>query len=68
MQLVNLFKLDKDENNTGISLYEIYSSKLHEYILKYYGLNLFKEIAIDFKYGFQTTLETSASLFDSLFV
>ena len=42
-------KLDKNENNTDISLHQIYLSKLHENILKYY---LFKEITIGFDYSF----------------
>ena len=36
--------LRKNENNTDVLLYQIYFPKLHENILKYYRLNLFKEI------------------------
>ena len=35
MQYVNCHKLYKNENNSDISLCQIYSSKLHENILKY---------------------------------
>ena len=45
---VLLSKIHKKENNTDISLYQIYLSKLYENILKYYRLCLFKEIAIGF--------------------
>ena len=34
-------KLRRNENNTDISLYQIYLPKLYENILKYYKLNLF---------------------------
>ena len=40
-------KICRKEKNTDISLYQIYLSKLHESILKYYRLNLFQEIAIN---------------------
>ena len=43
-----LSELCKNENNTDISLYPIYLPKLHENILKYNRLNLFKEINIGF--------------------
>ena len=36
-----LSKLSKNENNTDISLYQIYLGKLHENILKYSTLNSF---------------------------
>ena len=49
-----LSKLCKNENNTNISLYQIYLPKLQENILKYYRFNLFKEIAIDFNHGIGT--------------
>ena len=39
-------KLHKNENNLDISFYQIYLPKLLKNILKYYWLNLFKEIAI----------------------
>ena len=61
-------KLWKNENNTDISLYRIYLPKLHENILKYYRLNLFKEIAIGFNHSCQTTLVSATSFSDSLFV
>ena len=38
-----LSKINKNKNNTDISLYQIYLQKLHENILKYYRLNLFKK-------------------------
>ena len=51
-------KLHENENNTDISIciYQICLPKLHKNILKYYGLDLFKEIAIGFHHGSQTTL------------
>ena len=45
-------KLRKNENNIEISLYQIYLSKLNKNILKYYRLNLFKEVAVGFKHSF----------------
>ena len=45
-------KLRKNENITVISFYQIYLPKLHENILKCYGLNSFKEIVIGFNHGF----------------
>ena len=39
----------------------IYLRKLQEDILKYYRLDLFKEIPIDFDYNLQTTAEFPAS-------
>ena len=51
-------KLHKNENYTEISLYQIYQPKLHENIKKFYRLNLFKEIAIGFNNGLQTTSES----------
>ena len=43
-----LSKLCENENNTDTSLYQVYLPKLHENILKYYRLNLFKEITMGF--------------------
>ena len=51
-------KLCRNENNIEISFYQIYLPKLHENILKYSRLSLFKEIAIGFTYGLQTTSES----------
>ena len=39
-------KLRKNENNIDISLYQIRLPKVHENILKYYRLNLFKQISL----------------------
>ena len=61
-------KLQKNENNTGIALNQIYLPKLHENILIHYRSNLFKEIAIVLGHGFQTTLKSPASRFDGLHV
>ena len=44
------FKLRQNENNSEISLYHIHLARLNENILKYYWLDLFKEIAIGFNY------------------
>ena len=60
-------KLRKNENNIDMSLYQTYLAKLHENILKYNRLNLFKEITIGFNHSFQMTLESSESLSDGLF-
>ena len=60
-------KLRNNEKNTDISLY-MYLPKLHENILKYSRLNLFKEITIGFRHNVQTASESPASLFDSLLV
>ena len=57
-----LSKLHKNENKTDNSLYQIYLLNLQKNILKYYRLNLFKEIAIGFNHSFQMTLEHPASL------
>ena len=54
------------KNNTDISLSPIYLPKLHENILKNYGVNLFKEISIDSNYGLLTNSETPASFSDGL--
>ena len=62
------YKLCEIENNTDISLYQRNLQKLHENILKYCGLDLFKEIAICFHHGLSKTSESLASLFDILFV
>ena len=47
--------------------FQIYLPKLHENI-KYYWLNLFKEIAINFNRSLQTTSESPTSLSDALFL
>ena len=39
-------KLCKNENHSDISLYQVHLPKLHENILKYDRLNLYKVIAI----------------------
>ena len=49
--------LHKNENNPDI---------LHESILRYCRLNLFKEIAIGLKHRLQTTLKSFANLYDDL--
>ena len=54
----------KNENNTDISLYQIYLPNLQENILKYYWFNLFKEIFISFNYGFETISKSSVRLSD----
>ena len=41
-------KLGKNDNNSYITLYQIYLPKLHENILKYFRLSLFKEITISY--------------------
>ena len=46
-------KLRKHENNSDILLYQIYLPKFHVNILKYYRLNIFKEIVISFKKDLQ---------------
>ena len=56
--------LDKND----ITLYQIYWEKLHENILRFYRLNIFKEITIGFNYGLQMTLESPASLSDGIVV
>ena len=61
------FKLRKNKNYTDISHYQIYLPTLHENVLKYNWLNLFKEIAIDFNHGLWTISESPESLFDGLF-
>ena len=43
-------------------MYQLYALKLHENILKYCKLILFKEIAIGFNLRFQTTLKSLVSL------
>ena len=53
-----------NENNTDISLYQI----LYENISKYNGLNLFKEIAIGFIHGLETTVECPGSLSTNFFI
>ena len=63
-----LVKLRKNKNNSAI--YQIYLPKLHENILKYNRLNVFKEIGIGigFNHCLQMTLEFPVSLFDGLLV
>ena len=61
-------KLHKNGNNYDISLYQIYLPKLYENILKYYRLNLFKEIPIGFNHSLQITSESPATLSDGLLV
>ena len=63
-----MYELCKNENSINISLHQIYLPKLHENILKYYGLNWVKDIAIGFNHSLHTTSESSASLSNSLFV
>ena len=63
-----LSKLRKKEHNTDTSIYQIYLPKLHESIMKYYRFNLFKEIAIGFSYGLETSSESPASISDDLLV
>ena len=58
----------KIQNDTDISLYQIYLPKLLENILKFYRLDLFKEIAICFNHGHQTTSESPESISDGLLV
>ena len=60
--------LRKNENNTDTSFHLNYLPKLHLNILKYYWLNLFKEIALDFNYSLQTTLESPENHSDGLLV
>ena len=60
--LINVMrKLRKIENNTHISLCQIYLPKLKENIFAY-RLNYFREIVISFNNGLQTTSESLASL------
>ena len=61
-------KLHRNENNTDISFYQIYLPKLYESILKYYRLNLFKEIPIGFNHSPQITLKSPTGLFRGLLV
>ena len=61
-------KFYKNENNTDISLYQLYLSKLNENILKYERWNLFKEINISFNHWLQMILEFSESLSDNPFI
>ena len=60
-----LSKLRKNDN-TDISLYQIYLPKLNENIFKCNRLNLFKEFVTGFKKGLQTTLESPASVSNGL--
>ena len=61
-------ELCENENNTDTSFYPLYLPKLHKDILKYFRLNLVKEIPIGFNHGFKMTLESSSSFFNSLLV
>ena len=61
-------KLCKNENYTGISLSQIYLSKLQKNILKYFRLNLFKNIAVGFNHCFQISSEFPVSLSGGIFV
>ena len=51
-------KLRKNSNNADISFYQVYLPNLHDKILKYYRLNLLKEIAISFNHGLQMSSES----------
>ena len=51
-----------------IKLYLYIYKKIHEIIVKYYWLNLFKGITNDFKYDLKTPLESPTRFFDSLLV
>ena len=62
------FELCQNINNSNISLYQMYLQKSHKNILKYYRLNLFKEIAIYFHHSFQMALQSPASLSKKLLV
>ena len=68
MRSLSLSKLGKIENNSDISLYQIYLRKLHKNIWKYYRYNLFQEITSSFNPGLQTTSESPASFSDGLLV
>ena len=61
-------ELDKIGNDPDISHNHIYLLKLHGNILKYYRLNLLKEIVNNFSHGLQSTLESPASFFNGLLV
>ena len=61
-----LFELRKNENNTDVSLYQTYSLKLHENILKYYKLDLFKEIDISLNHAPLTTSEPPVKAFPTV--
>ena len=61
-------KLYINENNTNISFYQVYLQTFYENKLKYYRLDLIKEIFISFNDSLQITLESPASLSNSLFV
>ena len=63
-----LSKLHKNQNSTDTSLYQIYLPKLHEDTLKYYRLDLFKEIAIFFNDSLQMSLESPTSISNDLLV
>ena len=54
--------LRRNQNNADMSLCQIYLLKLHENILTYERLDLFKEVAIGSNYSLHTTSESPASL------
>ena len=58
-------ELRQNDNSTEITFYPMHLPNLHENIFNYYRLNLFKEIAIGFIHGLQTTSESPASLSDN---
>ena len=55
-------ELHKNANRTNILLYQIYLPKLHENILKYYRLDLFKVITIGFLYLYMYTYTCTQSI------
>ena len=63
-----LSKSRQIETNDSISLYQIYLPKLHENILKYSRLNLFKEITTGYNHVFQMTLGSPARISSGLLV
>ena len=56
-------QLCKNEINANISFYHSCLPKLHENILEYYQLNVFKEITTGFNHSLQTTSKSPVSLF-----
>ena len=63
--LENLFcKLGKNQNNSHISIFQIYLPKLHE---NNYKLSQYREIAIGFNHGHQT-ISKSPATFSTLFL
>ena len=53
-----LSKLYKMKKSSDILICQVYLPKLHENVLKYYRLNLFKEIAISYNHGLKMTSES----------